>query len=585
MQLNQTDLKKVNLFFLTLVITLLPFIMHLKLVIFDSSAAKLWGSFINLDFYSYYKMIFLLTISALILVIFLLYLRTEDLLITKYYFPMIIYAIFILLAAVFTEYSEIVIKGFPDRFENSYVLLAYLVLTVVSLNLVAEKESVFFLLKGLLVASALLSIQGIFQFYNLDLLTTSFGKHLVTPPGLEFFTNQLSFIGKKVIYSTLYNPNYVGSYAVMVLALALTFFMLAKRKRELWVWGFLTLLYYSFLVGSRSRAGFLSFLAVMVLLIIILGRQLKKNYCRLIVILFLFCLIFAIMGARSVDSIFSDILFPLSESELAKEALILPPITQVDFNSKKHILTLFTTEAKFKFILQDSQFKLLQPDSALTIVKRNSSGVEYDFLQFNLSKHQFLANYKSTLKWNYGSKKAVFVYQDSKLYLKGIQGHLFPLTKVEHWGFSGYERLGSSRLYIWSRTIPLLKKTFFIGHGADSFAMYFPQQDVVGKLKYFNDPAILVDKPHNLYLQIAINTGVLSLLALLVLWLSYLAQSINLYFKASFNCWEQKTGLAVMLAIAAYLMAGFFNDSVVSVAPIFWILLGIGIRINLKQLD
>ena len=33
-------------------------------------------------------------------------------------------------------------------------------------------------------------------------------------------------------------------------------------------------------------------------------------------------------------------------------------------------------------------------------------------------------------------------------------------------------------------------------------------------------------------------------------------------------------------AVVGYLGAGIFNDSVVSVAPIFWILLGCGIAVN-----
>jgi len=37
-----------------------------------------------------------------------------------------------------------------------------------------------------------------------------------------------------------------------------------------------------------------------------------------------------------------------------------------------------------------------------------------------------------------------------------------------------------------------------------------------------------------------------------------------------------------MAAVAAYLATGFFNDSVISVAPVFWILLGIGISMNLR---
>ena len=37
---------------------------------------------------------------------------------------------------------------------------------------------------------------------------------------------------------------------------------------------------------------------------------------------------------------------------------------------------------------------------------------------------------------------------------------------------------------------------------------------------------------------------------------------------------------AVALAIIGYLGAGFFNDSIVSVAPIFWVLFGVGVAVN-----
>ncbi|MBR2626740.1 MAG: O-antigen ligase domain-containing protein, partial [Peptococcaceae bacterium] len=43
---------------------------------------------------------------------------------------------------------------------------------------------------------------------------------------------------------------------------------------------------------------------------------------------------------------------------------------------------------------------------------------------------------------------------------------------------------------------------------------------------------------------------------------------------------QQIIGSAVALAIIGYLGAGFFNDSIVSVAPIFWALFGVGIAVN-----
>ena len=48
--------------------------------------------------------------------------------------------------------------------------------------------------------------------------------------------------------------------------------------------------------------------------------------------------------------------------------------------------------------------------------------------------------------------------------------------------FTSHESFASSRGYIWSRTIPLLKETLFIGTGADTFVIAFPQDDYIGKI-------------------------------------------------------------------------------------------------------
>ena len=95
----------------------------------------------------------------------------------------------------------------------------------------------------------------------------------------------------------------------------------------------------------------------------------------------------------------------------------------------------------------------------------------------------------------------------------------------------------------------------------------------------------MIEKPHNLYLQIAINSGVISLLAILALFAVYLHESAKTYWKCRFESFSEMAGLGIMAAIVAYLVAAFFNDSIVGIAPVFWGLLGMGIaanRINMK---
>lgn len=155
---------------------------------------------------------------------------------------------------------------------------------------------------------------------------------------------------------------------------------------------------------------------------------------------------------------------------------------------------------------------------------------------------------------------------------------------ADHIGFEGKEELGSSRGYIWSRTLPLLKNCMITGYGADTFTYVFPQNDMLAKYysyKQFGEGFyVTVDKPHNMYLQIFFSNGLIALIAFLAIVLFYLVDCFRLYALRREYRREQTMGAAVMLGIVGYLAAGMFNDSVVSVAPMFWVLLGTGAALN-----
>ena len=103
---------------------------------------------------------------------------------------------------------------------------------------------------------------------------------------------------------------------------------------------------------------------------------------------------------------------------------------------------------------------------------------------------------------------------------------------------------------------------------------------MLGKLYAYDSSREIVDKPHNLYLQIGIQEGGIALAAFLVMMLAYVIDSFRLYaLRKEYNP-QQIVGVSLALAIIGYLGAGFFNDSIVSIAPIFWILFGFGVAAN-----
>lgn len=148
--------------------------------------------------------------------------------------------------------------------------------------------------------------------------------------------------------------------------------------------------------------------------------------------------------------------------------------------------------------------------------------------------------------------------------------------------FKNYPKLASNRGYIWSRTLPILvesPKQFLFGSGPDTFVFDFPHYDYVNlyRVGFYGQ---IITKPHSLYLQIATQTGVISLLALLALYGFYLVTTVNMYWKSSFTTWTSKVSVAILASVSGYMVAGLTNDSTVTYAYVFWAMMGVGIAVN-----
>lgn len=128
----------------------------------------------------------------------------------------------------------------------------------------------------------------------------------------------------------------------------------------------------------------------------------------------------------------------------------------------------------------------------------------------------------------------------------------------------------SGRVYVWQNTFAILSPGHLLyGNGPGAFAMEFPQDDAAGKRAQGWTPETIVDRPHNFYLQVLHASGLISLLALLVLFAGFLLESKE---------------IAINAAVLSYLVNVLFTDSSSSVAPLFWIFLGTGVG-RLKSLN
>lgn len=175
----------------------------------------------------------------------------------------------------------------------------------------------------------------------------------------------------------------------------------------------------------------------------------------------------------------------------------------------------------------------------------------------------------------------IFVYDETSAEWKYYTpyGKLIKLHAVERFGFQNSENVASRRGYIWSRSIPLMKTYWFKGVGPNAFIIAFPNDDFVGS-KRIGNKTLLVDKPHNVFLQTYIQTGGISAIAYLLLWILYIIQCVRLFWRTKLSSDLHKIAFGIFISMISYQIVSLTNDAVPGVQSSYWILLGFGFAVN-----
>lgn len=168
---------------------------------------------------------------------------------------------------------------------------------------------------------------------------------------------------------------------------------------------------------------------------------------------------------------------------------------------------------------------------------------------------------------------------DNTYYYYNVFGRWDKINNAPRVATKFLEKKFEERGTIWSKTIPMLKNCLFFGTGADTYTVTYPQDDYVNKV-YDGSTTALDVKPHCFYLQVATQSGIPALIAVLVFYIWYFITSLKLYAKATYQDGMEIVGAGLMCATFTYMVISFLNDSTVSVAPIFWIMMGIGVSVN-----
>ena len=558
------------------------------------------------DFFLYYKAFFLRLFGIVILFMLAYMLPKKDhsfLTDKRSLSPLIaigIFGLFSLASAILSAHTSSAFWGGYEQWEGWFIILVYIACFFMSFGYARTVELIRFLLDALLIGATIIGLLGTFQAMGLDWIQSDWAKPLITAEyarqnDMTNFNVKLNF-GEGVSYVTLYNPNYVGSYVALVFPYMLYLIVKGEKiwKRILAVATSIMLIVT--LLASQSLTGLFGLAAGTFLLGILLLPYLKKTRIFVIICMALSIVlpsVYMIAGSDTIQRLLGD------EVKYTIDTMK---------NNKNSIDVIFFDGGYMGVQLDESAIsdpawaKNNTPDKILSLIDVNGKLINYEvtdgvatitepgYPAMRFSFESRAVNEGQAGEVQNGEISLMhLVDNDRDWTFTVVDGEIKYFTdlykiddikKIDWIGYDGHWHFASRRGYIWSRTNPMLTDNLLLGVGRDNFTYAFPNNDYVGK-KYMNFDSQTITKPHNLFLQIWTQDGLPALLAFLFLYFLLLIRTIRLCYRKDRP--ESGKGITMLgftiittVAITSYILVGFSNDSTITVAPIFWCMLGAG---------
>ena len=576
------------------------------------------------DLSAWYKsrLIVLATLCALCILLVRVFTKSFTVKKTILYIPMAVYTITVILSLVFSKYKKIAWSGATDRFEGTYILVCYMFMLFYTINTINTKHNLKLVVYAVIVSQLLLQIIGIAQFTGHNPFESVIGQKLTFPnhtvnnntgntmwqliDELAKETPPRSIITSRNVYQTVYSFNYLSLYLCVIIPVFAMMFVLSPGIKQKIAMAVMFMLAFINICAANASGGFLGLFAACIAGIITFRKLIIKWRYQLLIIIFLAGVSVVLMNRymkytdrRTLSGELSNQIWGAVSTDDVKE--------KIDY--------FITNNDNIVVSVNDNRLKLKINNNAIHVIDNiidssgnqinlrfsnsmiSSGGNTYRALAISFEDIRFAnmevyvpklngnpENYTMCIIKLKNEEKSwpFFVNQDGTFYLTD-RGALVKLRKVPYWGFKNNMNFGTRRGYIWSRTFPLMVHTLFLGNGADTFAMYFPQDDFTGlyyDYGWHRDITPIIDKPHNFVLLTFVNTGGISALALLSIIFIYLIQSFGLYSKIAVYDIFSMLGAGIYLGIVAFLVAGMVYDTSVNVMPLIYGLLGIGISCN-----
>lgn len=531
------------------------------------------------DIMSWWKSAIILIAAVLMLVCYFCKAFTTDKNRWKWsvlWIPLGIYGLFAFLSACFSEYSYFSFHGMDGLFESVWVLLAYCMCTIYTFYVVEREEAVRKIVKIYGVGLSILGVYGLVELFFANPLETSLGKWMVYPLSLVMEYGEALDLEMNLerLFLTFYNPNYVGSYMALTLPFTIgIIFALNKKKEKIW-FGILGILQVAFLVASEARSGLFA-LGVAMVVYVVLNRKNILKYWKVVLpaVLVLIGVFLAVDG-------FNDFTYLKRLTKLSGEANVeTTDLEAIETLDDKVTITYGGNTLEIIYAGDAEAPFALTCDGEAVSYSENEQGIwitedeRFTNIQLAVTGDTYFDVGIEGYAWRFVDGK-----EQGGYYYINADNYPVKISVAEKALPEKYFSFANNRGFIWAKTLPLLKDSIILGSGPDTFYMVYPWNDYVANYRNGNLYEY-VNRPHNMYLQMGVQNGMVSLVAFLIFVGMYFVSSFKVYLKCE-NSFLSNIGKGITAGVAGYLVTGLVNDSMVGIAQVFWVLIGLGLAVN-----
>lgn len=571
------------------VVPLIVYTKHMELskVVADNwIGPEYWG-----DIFAYYKSLLIIICAGLSLIMMITKACKKSLKIklTPVLIAVAAYALLTLLSSIFSEYVPVAFFGAPERFEGALAIISYLVMFIYITSVFRESTDYKYIVFPLIASSSLLLLIGALQFFGFDIYRIDFFMRLMNMIPREDLPYTMTItLPEYTMFSTVFNTNYLGVYVTLLIPVVLAFY--ASRSKTSLKVAVIPLIYLCFLclIGNASTATFY-FSGLSLLLMIVIGlKHIGRNIVNIALMILAVCCLLLVTDLVTGNRLYSKLRNIDTVSEIAATGQKPETIYIDDIDLSDNSVYIDTSKKDFTVINENKTIAVYEDGRQLTchvVDEGENDTFPGDIIYIVESGYE---NYVITTNEEYSvfavraaGKIMYFYMTDDGVRVPGMRGKLYDITPIERNEFF-YEHgtMFSSRGYIWSGMLPTMRNTVLLGHGPDTFFITYPQEDYIGKINMLNKYNVIVEKAHNMYLQVAHDSGWLALAVILFIFGWYFVETVLIFIKKKPDFISRKYAGAAFCSIIGYLASGLMYDSAVFTAPVFWTLLAMGYALN-----